>query len=90
VAVPSVPPIPSGFTGAQAEWLQRVAEAINRTPTFSRFSGTTPESVITGLAGDFALNLYSANTATMIFYKGGSPTIPSKVSWYKVSLSTVS
>ena len=83
-------PIPSGFTGAQAQWLQELATALTRVPVFSTFSGTTPESVITGLAGDFALNLFSATTATMIFYKGGSPLVPSKVSWYKVSLSTVS
>lgn len=85
-----VNPVPSGFTGAQAEWLTRLAEVVNAMPVFSYFSGTTPESVITGVAGNFALNLYSANTATMIFYKGGSPVTASKVSWYKVSLSTVS
>ena len=85
-----ISPVPSGFTGAQADYLVTLANAVNRMPTFSFFSGTTPESVITGIAGDFALNLYSANTATMIFYKGGSPVTASKVSWYKLSLSTVS
>lgn len=85
-----LPPVPSAFTGAQRDWLLRVSEMLLNVPTFSRFSGTTPESVITGVAGDFALNLFSSNTATMIFYKGGSPTVPSKVSWAKLSLSTVS
>jgi hypothetical protein len=83
-------PVPSCFTDAQASYLQEVVDRLNRTPTFSFFSGTTPESVITGVAGDFAINPYSANTATMIFYKGGSPVTASKVSWYKLSLSTVS
>ncbi len=85
-----LPEVPGCFTGAQRDYLIQVVRALQSVPVFSRFSGTTPESVITGLAGDFALNLYSANTATMIFYKGGSPTVPSKVSWYKLSLSTVS
>lgn len=82
--------VPSCFTGAQRDYLIALSAAINAMPVFSYFSGTTPESVVTGVAGNFALNLYSANTATMIFYKGGSPTVPSKVSWYKLSLSTVS
>ena len=83
-------PVPSCFTGPQAQYLAEIVDQLNRTPTFSLFSGTTPESVITGKAGDFAINPFSANTATMIFYKGGSPLLASKVSWYKVSLSSVS
>ena len=88
--VPRLDPVPSGFTGAQAQWLQQVATVINALPSFSFFSGTTPESVITGIAGQFAINPFSANTATMIFYKGGSASVPSKTSWYRLSLSSVS
>lgn len=83
-------PVPSGITGELGRYLGEVVDQLNRTPTFSFFSGTTPESVITGKAGDFAINPFSANTATMIFYKGGSALTASKVSWYKLSLSTVS
>ena len=83
-------PVPSGITGELRNYLGEIVDTLNRVPTFSFFSGTTPESVITGVAGNFAINPYSANTATMIFYKGGSPVTASKVSWYKLSLSTVS
>jgi hypothetical protein len=83
-------PVPSAFTGELKTYLGEIVDTLNRVPTFSFFSGTTPESVITGVAGNFAINPYSANTATMIFYKGGSPITPSKVSWYRLSLSSVS
>ena len=84
-----VSPDPSGFTGAQAGWLQEVAVAINRTPNVSYFSGLTPESVITGLAGDFAIAPFSQSTGSLFFVKWGSATVASKVSWCKVSVSTV-
>ena len=83
-------PVPSGITGELRNYLGEIVDTLNRVPTFSFFSGTTPESVITGVARNFAINPYSADTATMIFYKGGSPDVASKVSWYKLSLSSVS
>lgn len=82
--------VPSVFTGEQRTWLQELADRVAGMPAWSFFSGTTPESVVTGVAGDWALNLYSANTATMVYYKGGSPVTASKISWYVLSLSSVS
>lgn len=83
-------PVPSAFTGELRTYLTEIVDRLNRVPNFSMFSGTTPESVVTGVAGDIAIAPYSANTAALVFVKWGSPTVPSKVSWTKISLSTVS
>lgn len=84
-----VNPIPSGFTGAQADYLVQLANAINALPAFSFFSGLTPESVVTGVACDIAFAPFSQSTGSLFFVKWGSPTAASKVSWCKVSVSTV-
>jgi len=52
----------------------------------SYFSGLTPESVITGVAGDFAIQVGSASTNTRIWTKAGSPTVASKTSWMKLAV----
>ena len=49
--------VPSVFTGEQRTWLQELADRVAGMPAWSFFSGTTPESVVTGVAGDWALNL---------------------------------
>lgn len=82
--------VPSAFTGEQAVYLREVVAVLNGLPTFSFFSGTTPESVITGVAGNFAVAPFSTTTGTLLYFKWGSVTAPSKVSWCKISLSTVS
>lgn len=71
-------------------YLREVVDEINRLPVFSFFSGTTPESVVTGVSGNFAINPYSTATNNFLFVKWGSPVTASKVSWATVSLSTVS
>ena len=80
-------PVPSAFTGAQREYLEKVRTALNALPVFSFFSGLTPESAITGVAGNFAFNVgTSTSTASLVFVKWGSPTTPSKISWARVQI----
>lgn len=83
-------PVPSAFTGAQREWLVALVDQLRHLPVFSAFSGTTPESVVTGVAGNWAYNPFSTTTNNALFYKWGSAVTASKVSWTKVSVSTVS
>ncbi len=83
-------PVPSAFTGEQRVFLSEVVAALNALPTFSFFSAVSPESVLTGVAGNVAINPFSLTTAGLLFVKWGSATAPSKVSWTKVSLSTIS
>ena len=82
-------PVPSAFTGEQATYLNEVVAAINAMPVFSFFSGLTPESVVTGVSGNFAFNPFSASTTSLYFVKWGSSTVASKVSWCTISLRTV-
>jgi len=87
-----VPDPPSGITGPLRDYLAQLAKALNSVPTFSWFSGTTPESVLTGQSGDFAMNRGSATTVKRLFVKAGpdDPKAYSKVSWAVVSVTTLS
>lgn len=83
-------PVPSAFTGEQRIYLERVRVALNDLPTFSFFSGLTPESVVTGVAGNFAFNVgVSTSTQSLAFVKLGSPLTASKVSWARLSIQTL-
>ena len=86
----NLPPVPSALTGELGRYLDLIRLRLNTTPTFSFFSGLTPESVITGVAGNFALNVgTSTSTNSLIFIHLGSPTVPSKVSWARLSTITL-
>jgi hypothetical protein len=56
---------PSDVEPALRDWLQRVANELNILPPLSTFSGTTPESVISGSPGELAIN-YAAPTASTV------------------------
>lgn len=76
-------------TGNQAldQWLQGIATAFNNMPRFSWFSGTTPNSILTGTPGDIAINLASGSTVTRAWIMGGNPTsIVTRFGW--VTLQT--
>ena len=84
-------PVPSAFTGEQHRYIEEIVARLNASPAFSYFSGLTPESVITGVAGDFAVHLgTSTSTSSLVYVHLGSPTVPSKVSWARLSLQTLS
>ena len=86
----NLPPVPSALTGELGRYLDLIRSRLNTTPTFSFFSGLTPESSMTGIAGNFALNVgTSTSTNSLLFVKLGSPTTPSKVSWARLSTFTL-
>jgi hypothetical protein len=69
-------------TGELGNYLQTIARYLNSQPQISIFTGAnTPNSTLTGLAGDIAVNLQSGSTDTRAWIKGGSPTTPSKTGW---------
>lgn len=73
--------VPSSITGELGQYLEEMRRAINRAPTMSYFSGTTPNSNVTGLAGDLAVNVGSASTDTRLWIKGGSTAVPGMTNW---------
>lgn len=82
--------VPSGITGELRTYLSEVRSAVNAMPVMSFFSGLTPESVITGVAGNFAFNVgTSTSTQSLAFIKLGSPMTVSKVSWARLSIQTL-
>jgi hypothetical protein len=72
---------PSSFTGDQYQWLQEVWKAVNAIPTISYFSGTNPNSVITGLGGHVLINVAASPSASRMWVKTNSGTAPDKLSW---------
>ncbi len=76
-----IPFPPSDVTGALGDYLLVLWRAINDSPTLSYFSGSTPNSVITGLPGDLAVNVGSASTSTRLWQMGGSVAQPSTTGW---------
>ena len=82
-----VPDPPSCFTGAARLWLQQVTDAINQTATLSRFSAAgTPNSVVSGLVGDFAMNMGSSSSMTRLWHKIGPEYGYSTTSWVAVRI----
>ena len=75
---------PSGITGPAYDWAMQVWRLLSDTPNMSYFSGTTPNSNLTGLAGDMAVNVGSASTDTRIWVKGGSASAPSMTGWVTI------
>ena len=76
-----VPAPPSSVTGALRQWCESVAQRLNSMPTWSAFSAATPNSLVTGAAGDIAVNLGSASTDSRVWLKGGSPDVVSTTGW---------
>lgn len=64
--------VPSAVTGDLYFWLSDLAKAVNGIPQVSYFSAPTPNSVVTGLTGDLAVNLVSGSTDTRVWVMGGN------------------
>ena len=79
----NLPDPPSGITGPTRDYLLTLKNAINQIPVFSWASLATPESVWTGHAGDFFVNLGSASTNSRLFFKVAPVAVntASKISW---------
>ena len=83
-----IPDPPSQVTGPLRIWLNELVRTLNsQVANVSYFSGTSPESVITGVAGDWAIQVGSVSTNTRIFVKAGDVAVPSKTSWMKVTVA---
>ncbi len=74
-------PPPVGTPPAMVKWLNELVEVVNRTPRFSYFSAASPESIVTALPGDLAINIGSASTDSRLWVKGGSGTVPTATGW---------
>ncbi len=77
---------PSSVTGELGVWLWDLAEVVNNTPSLSYFSGTTPNSTLTGWTGDIGVNVGSASTNTRLWQHAGSPDMPSQQSWFPMTI----
>ena len=77
---------PSGLTGVLGGYLAEIARAINDRPVLSYFSGTTPNSVVSGYAGDITINVGSASTNTRIWLLGGTPSTITNQGWVRVAV----
>ena len=69
------------MTGPLGEWLVQVWQVINATPRLSYFTGTSPNSSVTGFVGDFAVNINSASTDTRAWIRGGSGDTLGQLGW---------
>lgn len=65
---------PSDVTGPLGAWLRQLHTVVESLPNFSIASFTdteTPNSRVTGLSGDFVVNLGSASTDSRLWVLGG-------------------
>lgn len=78
---------PSSVTGPIGDYLHILWQTLANVPNISYFSGTSPNSALTGVAGDLAVNVGSASTSSRLWVKGGSVTAPDKVNWSVVRIA---
>ena len=62
---------PSTVTGPLGAWLFELWKHVESQPNVSLFSAVTPNSLLTGLSGDLAVNVGSASTNTRLWVLGG-------------------
>lgn len=85
--MPFLPLPPSDLTGPLGEYLLVLWRTMNGLPNISAFSGTSPNSTVTGVPGDLAINIGSASTESRLFVKGGSARLPSTTGWNTVRIA---
>jgi hypothetical protein len=79
---PRIPPVPSGITGDLARYLGQIARQLNGEAYISRFSGSNPNvSAITGIPGDFVVNIGAASDSSRLWVKSGSTVRSSTTGW---------
>jgi hypothetical protein len=92
VARKLVPP-PSTVTGALGEWLREVHRVIESTPNVSLVSldaSATPNSRVSGVPGDLAVNVnQSASTTSRLWVLGGSGSALTNLGWALVRVLQV-
>lgn len=83
----NLPGPPSGVTGPLRDYLELMRAALNRQPTWSYASIANPNSVITGVKGDYFTNTGSASTLSRVWFKAGPDNnTASTTSWVVVRI----
>ena len=83
-----IPDPPSSVTGQLREYLGRLTKLLNtQVPNASYFSASTPESLVTGVAGDLAIYNGPVSTNTRVWQKAGSSSVPSTTSWFALHIN---
>lgn len=72
--MPKIGPPPSAISGPLLTYLNDVQRVINGLPQVSFFSGTNPNSVLTGRCGDLGINLGSASTSSRVWLNAADPS----------------
>jgi hypothetical protein len=85
--VPNIPTPPSNVTGPVGDYLQLLWRTLQGMPNISAFSGVSPNSAVTGLPGDLAVNVGSASADSRLFVKGGASRQPSQTGWVTVRIA---
>jgi len=82
--VPRIPAPPSHLTGPVAAYLQTLWRAVHDIPTLSYFSGTDPNSHVTGVAPNIVFNTNPTSGDSRLWLKTGSTTQPSTTGWVQL------
>lgn len=77
---------PSDLTGELGFWMNDLWLLVNGMPVVSYFSGTDPNSNVTGLAGDILINIGSASTSTRGWIKGSALTTLTMTDWHPLRI----
>lgn len=84
--MPNIPLPPSGVTGPLGDYLHLLWRTLTAMPNISAFSGPSPNSAVTGLPGDLAVNMGSASTASRLWVMAGGAREPSLTGWSAVRI----
>lgn len=79
-----LPQPPSSLSGPLGDYLLKIWEVVNATPRLSYFTGTSPNSQVTGFVGDLGVNINSTSTDTRLWILGGSGTTVRQTGWVTV------
>lgn len=72
--MPRLGPPPPDVKGQLRDYLQRMATILDGMPQVSFFSGTSPNSSLTGTTGHLAINIGSASTQSRLWINTAPPT----------------
>ena len=82
-----IPPVPSGITGPLATYLGQIARQLNGEAYLSIFSGTTPESIVTGIPGNLAVNV-GVSDVDRLWVMSGTTARQKRTGWEAASGGT--
>jgi hypothetical protein len=76
-----IPAPPSIGTKPEDKYANTIWTALDKLPNQSKFSGTDPNSVVTGVPGDMVTSVGASNNSQRWWGKVGAARTPSKTSW---------